>query len=178
MRPALRLSPLALAAALALSLFAAPALAQDTPQKMLDMARQIRAQAAQLKGQLSPEDYADMLAQAAQIEQDVRDGGFSAPVAQEPVTLAKRIADAHQGRLDWLDGEAACVGYGWENHRKFVSKYGDPERDRLCRAAFGHFETYFLMVRGGSGDAAAEPHLEAYDRAARAAVAYYGRNGR
>lgn len=119
-----------------------------------------------------------MLAQAAQIEQDVRDGGFSAPVAKEPVTLSKRIADAHQGRLDWLDGEAACVGYGWENHRTFVSNYGDPERDRLCRTAFAHFEKYFLMVRDGSGGAAAEPHLEAYDQAAQAAMAYYARKGR
>lgn len=174
----MRLSPLALALALALSLVAAPALAQDTSQKMLDMARQIRAQAAQMKDTLSPEDHADMLAQAAQIEQDVRDGGFSAPVAQEPVTLSKRIADAHQGRLDWLDGEAACVGYGWENHKRFVSNYGDPERDRLCRTAFAHFERYFLTVREGGGSAAAEPHLEAYDRAAQAAVDYYARNAR
>lgn len=170
----MRLLPIAIA----LSLFAAPALAQDAPQKMLDMARQIRAQAAQMKDQLSSEDYADMLAQAAQIEQDVRDGGFSAPLAKEPVPLSTRIADAHQGRLDWLDGEAACVGYGWENHRTFVSNYGDPERDRLCRTAFAHFETYFLMVRGGRGGAAAELHLEAYDRAARAAVNYHARKGR
>ncbi|HEX7944085.1 MAG TPA: hypothetical protein VF495_05430 [Phenylobacterium sp.] len=170
----MRLLPLALA----LSLFAAPALAQDTPQKMLDMARQIRAQAAQMKATLSPEDYADLLAQAAQIEQDVRDGGFSAPVAKEPDTLSKRIADAHQGRLDWLDGEAACVGYGWENHRTFVSNYGDPERDRLCRTAFAHYERYFLTVRNGAGSAAGEPHLAAYDRAAQAAVDYYARKGR
>ncbi|MBX3485392.1 hypothetical protein [Phenylobacterium sp.] len=163
----MRLSPLVLA----LGLLAAPASAQDTPQKMLDMARQVRAQAEQLRAHLSPEDYADMLAQAAQIEQDVRDGGFSAPVAREPVTLSKRIADAHQGRLDWLDGEAACVGYGWENHRTFVSNYGDPERDRLCRKAFAHFETYFRITRDGAG--AGEPHLAAYDEAARAAVDYY-----
>jgi hypothetical protein len=170
----LRLLPLALA----LSLFAAPALAQDTPQKMLEMARQIRAQAAQMKDQLSPEDYADMLAQAAQVEQDVRDGGFSVPVAKEPETLSKRIADAHQGRLDWLDGEAACVGYGWENHGTFVSNYGDPERDRLCRTAFAHFEKYFLVTRDGGGSAAGEPHLAAYDRAAQAAVAYYAKTRR
>lgn len=172
----MRLPPLALA--LVLSLFAAPALAQSTPQKMLDMARQIRAQAAQMKDTLSPEDYADMLAQAEQVEQDVRDGGFSVPVAAEPVTLAKRIADAHQGRLDWLDGEAACVGYGWENHRTFVSNYGDAERDRLCRAAFAHFEKYFLITRNGGGSAAGEPHLAAYDRAAQVAVDYYARKGR
>lgn len=171
-----RLVP-ALAAAL-MCAAAAPALAQDTPQKMLEMARQIRAQAAQLKASLSPEDYADMLAQAAQIEQDVKDGGFSAPAAAEPVSVSKRIADAHQGRLDWLDGEPACVGYSWENHKTFVSNYGDAERDRLCRTAFGHYATYFLTVRNGGGSAAGDPHLEAYDRAARAAVAYYARMGR
>lgn len=174
----MRLLALVAAVAIALGLFAVPAMAQEAPQKMLDMARQIRAQAAQMKAQLSPEDYADMLAQAAQIEQDVRDGGFSAPVTPAPLSLSRRIADAHQGRLDWLDGEAACVGYGWENHRTFVSKYGDPERDRLCRTAFGHYEKYFLLVRGGSGEAAAEQHLEAYDRAAQAAVDYYARKGR
>lgn len=174
----MRLPPLALAFAVLLSLFAAPALAQDTSQQMLDMARQIRAQAAQMKSQLSPADYADMLAQAAQIEQDVRDGGFSVPVAKEPVTLSKRIADAHQGRLDWLDGEAACVGYGWENHRTFVSNYGDAERDRLCRAAFAHYEKYFLTTRNGGGSAAGEPELAAYDRAAQAAVDYYAKKGR
>lgn len=161
--------------ALAFSLFAAPALAQDTPQKMLDLARQLRAQAAQMKDSLPPEDVADLLSQAEQIEKDVRDGGFSVPVAQEPVSVSKRIADAHQGRLDWLDGEAACVGYGWENHRTFVSNYGDPQRDRLCRAAFAHFETYFLTQRNGGGSAASDPHLVAYDRAAQAAVDYYAR---
>lgn len=164
--------------AIALTLLAAPAAAQDTPQKMLDLARQLRTQAAQMKDQLPPEDVADLLRQAEQIEQGVRDGGYSAPVAQAPVSVAKRIADAHQGRLDWLFGEAACVGYGWENHKRFVSNYGDPERDRLCRTAFAHFETYFLTVRQGGGSAAAEPHLEAYDRAAQAAVDYYARTGR
>ena len=145
---------------------------------MLNMASQIRAQAAQMKEMLSPTDYADMLSQAAQIEQDVRDGGFAIPVAKEPLTLSKRIADAHQGRLDWLDGEAACVGYGWENHRTFVSNYGDPERDRLCRKAFAHFERYFLITRDGGGSAAAEPHLEAYDRTAQAATDYYANRRR
>lgn len=170
----MRLLPLAIA----LSLFAAPALAQDTSQKMLDLARQLRAQAAQMKDQLPPEDVADLIRQAEEIEQGVRDGGFSVPVAKEPVSVSKRIADAHQGRLDWLDGEAACVGYGWENHRTFVSNYGDPERDRLCRAAFANYETYFLAARGGAGSAATDPLLEAYDRAAQAATDYYARKGR
>jgi hypothetical protein len=170
----LRLLPLAIA----LTLIAAPAAAQDTSQKMLDLARQLRSQAAQMKDQLPPEDIADLISQAEQIEKDVRDGGFSAPVAQAPVSVSKRIADAHQGRLDWLDGEAACVGYGWENHRTFVSNYGDPDRDRLCRTAFAHYEKYFLTARNGAGSAATDPLLEAYDRAAQAAMDYYARKTR
>jgi hypothetical protein len=173
-RPELRLLPLAIA----LTLLAAPAAAQDTPQKMLDLARQLRTQAAQMKDQLPAEDIADLTSQAEQIEKDVRDGGFSVPVAQAPISVAKRIADAHEGRLDWLFGKAACVGYGWENHRTFVSSYGDPERDRLCRTAFAHYETYFLTARNGGGSAASDPHLEAYDRAAQAAMDYYERKGR
>lgn len=164
--------------AIALSLFAVPAAAQNTSQQMLDLARQLRAQAAQMKDQLPPEDVADLISQAEQIEKDVRDGGFSVPVAKEPVSVSKRIADAHQGRLDWLDGEAACVGYGWENHKRFVSNYGDPERDRLCRTAFAHYETYFLTARNGAGSATTDPLLQAYDRAAQAAVDYYARKGR
>ena len=170
----MRLLPLAIA----LSLFAAPAAPQNTSQQMLDLARQLRAQAAQLKDQLPREDVADLISQAEQIEKDVRDGGFSVPVAKEPVSVSKRIADSHQGRLDWLDGEAACVGYGWENHKRFVSNYGDPERDRLCRTAFAHYETYFLTARNDAGSAATDPLLEAYDRAAQAAVDYHARKGR
>jgi hypothetical protein len=170
----LRLLPLALA----LSLFAAPALAQDTPQKMLDLARQLRAQAAQMKDQLPPEDVADLIRQAEELEQGVRDGGFSAPVAKEPVSVSKRIADAHQGRLNWLWGLEACVGYDWDNYETFVSNYGDAERDRLCRTAFAHYKTYFLIVRSGGGNVAGDPHLEAYDQAAQAAVAYFDRKKR
>ena len=59
-----------------------------------------------------------------------------------------------------------------------ICDYGDIERDRLCRTAFAHFEKYFLTARNGGGSAASEPHLEAYDRAAQAAVDYYGRKGR
>ena len=170
----MRLLPLAVA----LTLLAAPAAAQDTPQKMLDLARQLRTQAAQMKDQLPPEDIADLISQAEQIEQGVKDGAYSAPVTQAPVSVSKRIADAHEGRLDWLFGKAACVGYGWENHRTFVSNYGDPERDRLCRTAFAHYETYFLITRDGRGSAASDTHLEAYDRAAQAAMDYYARKGR
>lgn len=172
----MRLAQFAIAAA-ALTLLAAPATghAQDTPQKMLDLARQLRTQAAEMKDSLPAEDVADLLRQADEIEQGVRDGGFSAPVAKEPITISKRIADAHQGRLNWLPTEVACVGYAWENHRTFVSNYGDPERDRLCRTAYAHFEEYFLVTRSGDGGARSDRALEAYDRAAQAAVDYYAR---
>lgn len=168
----MRILPLALVLAL---LTPAAALAQDTSQQMLNLARQLRDQAAQMKDSLPPEDVADLIRQAEEIEQGVRDGGYSAPVAEQPVSLSDRIAAAHDGRLDWLDGEAACVGYGWENHRTFVSNYGDARRDALCRTAFGHFERYFLLTRDGGDRAQAEAALEAYDREAQAAVDYYAR---
>lgn len=158
-----------------LTLVAAPAAAQDTPQKMLDLARQIRAQAAQMKDTLPPEDVAEMIRQAEELEQGVKDGGFSAPVAQTRVDVAKRLADAHDGRVDWLAREAACVGFSWENHRTFVSNYGDAERDRLCRTAYAHYADYFLTLRDGGPASRYEPALEAYDKAAQAAVAYYAR---
>lgn len=161
--------------AVALTLTAAPAaaFAQDTSQKMLDLARQLRSQAAQMKDSLPAEDVADLLRQAEEIEQGVRDGGYSAPAAAEPVSVAKRISDAHGGRLDWLARETACVGYSWENHRTFVSNYGDPQRDSLCRTAYAHYAEYFLTARDGAGSARTDPMLEAYDRAAQAAVDYY-----
>lgn len=149
------------------------ALAQGSSQQMLNLAKQLRAQAEQMKDSLPPEDIASLISQAEEIEQGVRDGGYSTPVAAEPVSVSKRIADAHQGRLDWLDGEAACVGYGWENHRTFKSNYGDAKRDELCRAAFARYEEYFRKARNGAGSAATDPLLEAYDRAAQAAVDYY-----
>lgn len=164
-----------LAAVLAIVTLPVAAYAQDTPQKMLDLARQLRQQAAQMKDSLPPEDVADLISQAEQIEQDVRDGGHSVPVATAPDDLAKRIADAHGGRLDWLAHETACVGYSWENHRTFVSPYGDAERDRLCRSAYAHYAQYFLTLRDGGARAAYEPSLAAYDKAAQAAVDYYGR---
>ena len=168
----MRLLPFALVLAL---LAPASAQSQGTTQQMLDIARQLRAQAAQMKCQLPPEDIADLIQQAEQIEKDARDGGYAAPVTQPPVSLSQRIADAHNGRLDWLDGEPACVGYSWENHRTFVSNYGDAKRDALCRTAFSHYERYFLAARNGAGSAATDPLLAAYDKAAQAAVAYYGR---
>lgn len=167
----MRILPLMLALTL---LIPTASLAQDTSQRMLDLARQIRAQAAQMKDTLPPEEVADLIRQAEEIEQGVRDGGYSASVAEQPLSLPDRIAAAHGGRLDWLDGEAACVGYGWENHRTFVSNYGDAKRDQLCRAAYGHFERYFLLTRDGGDRAQALSALEAYDRAAQAAIAYYG----
>jgi hypothetical protein len=161
--------------AIALTLIAVPAAAQDTPQTMLDLARQLRAQAAQMKDSLPAEDVADLIRQAEEIEQGVKDGGYSAPVAQERVSVAKRLSDAHGGRVDWLARETACVGYSWENHRTFVSNYGDAERDRLCREAYAHYATYFLTLRDGGPASRYEPALEAYDQAAQAAVAYYAR---
>lgn len=166
----MRILPILLAIAVAMP---AAAWAQDTAQQMLNLARQLRSQAEQMKDSLSAEDLAELNRQADEIEEGVRDGAYSTPVAQQPVSLPERIAAAHEGRLDWLDGKAACVGYGWENHRTFVSNYGDAKRDTLCRTAFGHYERYFLLTRGGGDRAEALAALEAYDRGAQAAVDYY-----
>ena len=97
--------------AIALTLVApAAAQAQGSRQQMLDLAKQTRATAEQMKGQLPPEEIADMLRQADEIEQGAREGGFDAPASAEPEAVATRIANAHGGRLDWLAREVA--GYG------------------------------------------------------------------
>lgn len=165
--------------ALVLSLLApaGAATAQDQTQPMIELARKMRAQAEQMKGSLPSEDIAEMLKQADEIEEGARAGGFNAPPPE--VTLSQRIADAHEGRLDWLFGKAACVGYGWETYKTFAFTPGVvTERDRLCRVAYAHWDKYFTLTRDGAGSAAAEPHLAAYDKAAQAAVDFYEKGGR
>jgi hypothetical protein len=166
--------------ALVLSLLApvGAATAQDQTQPMIELARKMRAQAEQMKGSLPPEEIAEMLKQADEIEEGARAGGFNAPPPPAP-TLSQRIADAHEGRLDWLHGKEACVGYSWESYRTFSFTPGVvTERDRLCRTAYGHWDKYFTQTRDGAGSAATEPHLAAYDKAAQAAVDYFNKGGR
>lgn len=163
--------------ALVLSLLApAAAHAQDATQPMLEMAKKIRAQAEQMKGQLPPEDIAEMLKQADEIEQGAKAGGFNAPPPPPP-GVAQRIADAHGGRLEWLRTETACAGYDRENYTTYRLTTGDrdAERDVLCRKAFGYWAEYFRVTVNGGGTAAGDPLLIAYDKAAQAAVDFYER---
>ena len=169
----LRLLPFALALAL---VFPSAAAAQDNAQQMLEMAKRVRATAEQMKDSLSPEEIADMLKQADEIEQGAREGAFTAPPPPPP-SLAQRIADAHGGRLEWLRTETACAGYDRENFRTYRLSTGDrdAERDVLCRAAYEAWEAYFRTTVNGGGTAAGDPLLAAYDRAAQAAVDFYER---
>jgi hypothetical protein len=163
--------------AVILSLIApAAAPAQDATAQMIEMAQKIRAQAAQMKDQLPPEDIADMLSQADQLEKDARAGGFNAPPPPPP-GVAQRIADAHGGRLEWLRTEAACAGYDRENYTTYRLTTGDrdAERDVLCRKAFDYWQRYFKATVSGGGTAAGDPLLIEYDKAARAAVDFYER---
>lgn len=150
--------------------------AQGNSQQMRDMVAQMRATAAQMKGQLPPEDIAEMLRSADEIEKGIKDGAYAAPAPAAP-DLTARIAAAHQGKLDWLMGEPACVGYMWENWRTFRLQSGDrdAQRDLLCRKAFSSYEDYFLTTRNGGDRAHAMRALAAYDKAAQEAVDFFER---
>ncbi|QIK79401.1 hypothetical protein G7077_11300 [Sphingomonas piscis] len=166
------------AAAIAAAVTVAPPIAaQSSNQQMLEMAKTIRAQAEQLKSSLSPDDYQAMLDSAAQIEKDVKAGGFSAPAGQEVPSISKKISDEHNGRLEWLTAEEACVGFQWENWRTYAMTVGPalPGRNQRCKAAFAEYETYFKLARDGRG-AEANRHLEAYERLAHEAVDYFNAN--
>lgn len=168
---------LVLAAAVAL-LAGAP---QDASSPMLQVVRQMRETAAQMRGKLPPEEIAEMLAAADQIERDARAGAYNPPppprqAGKPAADPAKRLVAEH-GKVDWLDQQPACVGYGWENYRTFHLSSGDrdAERDGLCKTAYGHFYEYFMTVRNGGDHAKAARALEAYDQAAKAAVKFYER---
>jgi len=165
----------ALALTLAALLAPAAASAQSTAEQMLDMARKIRASAEQLKDSLPAEDRAQMIKQAEEIEQGVRDGAYSTAVPKKEPSLSERILAAHGGRLEWLAAEAACAGYTQENYLTFRYSTAINERDTHCRNAYGHWATYLRVTRNGEGAEAAEQALFYYDAAAQRAVAFYGR---
>jgi hypothetical protein len=147
--------------------------AQSAAQQMLDMAKQVRASAA-LAG-LTAEDRAQMIQQAEEIEQAVRDGAYAgAPAPQKEAPLSDRIAAAHNGRLEWLAAEAACAGYTQENYLSFRYSAAINDRDAHCRNAYGHWATYLRLVRNGQNGEEAEKALYYYDAAAQRAVALHG----
>lgn len=174
---------LALTLTTALLAPALPASAQNTAQQMLDMAKQIRASAEQMKATLPADDRAQMIRQAEEIEQAVRDGAYGKPgstaaagaaPAAAPGDLADRIAAAHDGRLEWLAREAACAGYTQENYLRFRYSPAINDRDTHCRNAYGHWATYLRLTRNGESREEAEKALFYYDAAAQRAVSLYG----
>lgn len=158
-------------------LAAAPLCAQDNSAAMADVIRQMRATADQMEGQLSAEEIAEMRRSADELERENRKGAFQAPpVRIDPNDVAGRISAEHGGKVDWLDQLPACVGYGWENYRTFRLKSGDrdAQRDLLCQRAFGHYADH--MAKQRSGDfAGSRVSLDAYDKAAHAAVDFFER---
>ena len=153
----------------------AAASAQSTAQQMLDTAQKIRASVERLKDNLPAETRAQMIKQAEEIEQAVREGAYDGIAApkKEP-SPSERIAAAHGGRLDWLFGEAACAGYTQENYSTFRYSSAINERDSHCRNAHGHWATYLRVSRAGDTEAA-EQALFYYDAAAQRAVNFYSR---
>lgn len=155
----------------------APLLAQDNGAAMAEVIRQMRETANQMEGSLSAEEIAEMRRSADELERENGKGAFRAPPPRvESWDVAGRIAAEHGGKVDWLDQRPACVGYGWENYRTFRLQSGDrdAERDILCRRAFGHYADH--MAKMQSGDfAGARASLDAYDKAAHAAVDFFER---
>jgi hypothetical protein len=165
----------ALHLALALTLVLGPAAAaQSTAQKMLDMAQKIRAQAEQMKDSLPAEDRAQMIQQAEEIEQAVRDGAYAAEPAKTEPTLSERMLAEHDGRLEWLTHTGACAGYTQETYLTFRYAAAGSERDTVCRTAYGHWATFIRLLRDGQGSEEADKALYYYDAAAKRAVAAYG----
>lgn len=155
----------------------APIAAQDNSAAMADVIRQMRATADQMEGQLPAEEIAEMRRSADELERENGKGAFRAPpVRIDPGDVAGRIAAEHGGKVDWLDQLPACVGYGWENYRTFRLKSGDrdAERDVLCSRAFGYYADH--MAKQQRGDfAGSRASLDAYDKAAHAAVDFFER---
>lgn len=156
---------------------ALPLSAQDNSAAMAEVIRQMRATADQMEGQLSAEEIAEMRRSADELERDNRKGAFRAPPTRIAANdIAGRISAEHGGKVDWLDQQPACVGYGWENYRTFRLRSGDrdAERDILCQRAFGHFADH--MAKQRSGDfAGSRFSLDAYDKAAHIAVDFFER---
>jgi hypothetical protein len=165
-------------AALALVALAVPAAAQDQTAQMLEAAKTMRAQAVQMKAMLPPDQIAALIKGAEEMEAQAKSGAFRGASGGAPAgsqDLAARLVAQH-GRVDWLATKTVCVGFSWENHATFKMTTGDrlAERNRMCAEAYGHYARYFQAVRNGQGSAAAEPALADYDKAAKAAVAFYG----
>lgn len=171
----MRLLHLTAIAALLVSAAAPLAARAQTPttpppsQQLLDMARQIRADAERLKDSLTPEDRAEMLRQADEMEQEVRAGSYAPAdaVRKAPPTFGERLLAEHDGRMEWLTATGACAGYNQESYTTYRDPAGSPEHHARCRRAYELWSVFTKVLISGQGDAATEPALRAYDAAAR-----------
>lgn len=179
MRP-VSLAPVAVLAAALLAAAIAPsvALAQAPPasstppsQQLLDLARQIRADAERLKDSLTPEDRAEMLRQADEMEQEVRAGSYAPAdaVQRAPLTFGEQLLAEHNGRMEWLTPTGACAGYNQESYTTYRDPMGDAAHHARCVRAYELWSVFTKVLVSGQGDGATEPALRAYDAAAREA---------
>lgn len=165
-------------ALIATLLAATPAAAQDPAapppsQQLLDMARQIRADAERLKDSLTPEDRAEMLRQADEMEQEVKAGSYAPfdAVKKAPPTFGEQLLAEHNGRTEWLTPTGMCAGYNQESYTTYRDPLGDAAHHARCVRAYELWSAYTKVLLSGQGNAATEPALRAYDAAAREAYA-------
>ena len=153
----------------------AQAPAQTTAQQMLDMAARIRADADRLKDSLTPEDRAQMIQQAEELERDVKDGGWDSVAAYKPEdTLAHRMLTEHDGRLEWLTHTGVCAGYTLETYMSYRDPRASAQKHADCVAAYGHWAEHIHTLTDGGSSAKADAALARYDAAAKRIVATYG----
>lgn len=145
--------------------------AQTPPpsQQLLEMAQKIRADAERLKDSLTPEDRAEMLRQADEIEQEVRAGGFAAhdAVKKAPPTFGEQLLAEHDGRMEWLTPTGACAGYNQESYTTYRDPRGDAAHHARCVRAYELWSEFTRVLISGQGKEATEQALRAYDAAAR-----------
>ena len=175
----------------------APATAQDNSQEMRAMAAHLRKSAQEMRALLTPEQMAQMLETADELDRKVAEGAFRAastgpapdfrparvaPAGAKPqpgmLPASERIRAEHNGRLDWLVKEEACSGFIWETADSFRMQTGDrdDERNAMCAAAWREYRTYFVLTRDQGGyPAEAMRAIERYEKAAHAVVDFYNR---
>ncbi|GAA4012994.1 hypothetical protein GCM10022280_08830 [Sphingomonas swuensis] len=163
--------------ALALLCGSAPeAMAQASPD-MAQVVRQLRETAERMRGQLPPEDIAEMLRNADELERENRKGSFAPVAAPASPPIIAHLEKVHGATFEWLMRTTTCAGYQWENWRRYDITTGDhiAERNAGCKRAFGLYERYFLAARSGD-QRTALPLLAEYDKAAHEIVDAYGMN--
>lgn len=162
---------LALAAGLASN-----ASAQASPD-MAQVIRQMRETAERMRGQLPPEDIAEMLRNADELERENRKGSFAPVAAPASPPIIVHMEKVHGAIFEWLMRTTTCAGYQWENWRTYDITTGAhiAERNAGCKRAFSLYERYFIAARN-SDQRTALPLLAEYDRAAHEIVDAYGMN--